>query len=314
MELWAYFSRGVESPVQRVTHGQRDIAAASRLATKDISWRTTDGRTLSGRFVYRTDMPFPPAKPGPVVVWQEGGPGGQMMDSFGAGVESPYSLLPQFGIPVFVANAAGRSVQDAQFFSDMAAGKNFGQLDIRQIKEGVDELVRRKLVDAGRVGITGCSYGGYFTLQSIRTYPGFYAAANAQCSLTDLFEEFTFGYTPFVSYLMGRAPMADPDEYVKDAPFYGAKDVTTPTLLFHGTDDFLPVALIQSYHDELDVRKVPVTFLRVHGEGHGFRIPASQDYASQLQLKFFRDRLGVADTSPTHPAAVYLPVVYGGNP
>ena len=28
------------------------------------------------------------------------------------------------------------------------------------------------------MGITGCSYGGYFTLQSMRTYPGFYAAGN----------------------------------------------------------------------------------------------------------------------------------------
>ena len=89
-------------------------------------------------------MPFPPAKPGPVVVWQQGGPGGQMTNDFGASVESPYSMLPQFGIPVFMANAAGRTVQDAQFYSDMAEGRNFGQLDIQQIKEGVDALVARE--------------------------------------------------------------------------------------------------------------------------------------------------------------------------
>lgn len=314
MELWSASLSDVSGTAKALTSDGEDVKEASRLKTADVSWTSSDGRLMTGRFVYREDMPFPPAKPGPVVVWQQGGPGGQMTDDFGTSVESPYSLLPQFGIPVFMANAAGRSVQDAQFFSDMAEGKNFGQLDIRQVKEGVDELVRRRLVDPARVGITGCSYGGYFTLQSTRTYPGYYAAANAQCSLMDLFEEFTFGYTPFVSYLMGRAPMADPDEYIKDAPFYGAKDVTTPTLLFAGTEDFLPAVLNHNYHDDLDARGIPVTFLRVEGEGHGFQYDTSQDYAAQLQLKFFRDRLGVADTSPAGPPkGIFLPVLYSGR-
>jgi dienelactone hydrolase len=315
MELWAASLSDVSGTAKALTSDGADVAEASRLKTADVTWTGSDGRLMTGRFVYREDMPFPPAKPGPVVVWQQGGPGGQIVDDFGTSVEAPYSLLPQFGIPVFMANAAGRSVQDAQFFSDMAEGRNFGQLDIKQVKEGVEELVRRRLVDPERVGITGCSYGGYFTLQSVRTYPDFYAAANAQCSLMDLFEEFTFGYTPFVSYLMGRAPMADPDEYSKDAPLYGAKDVTTPMLLFDGTEDFLPVALNQVYHDDLDARGVPVTFLRVEGEGHGFQYEATQDYAAQLQLKFFRDLLGVADTSPAGgPKGIFLPVLYSGQP
>jgi dipeptidyl aminopeptidase/acylaminoacyl peptidase len=314
MELWTADAANVAGTARAVTTDGAAVAEASRLKSATVTWTTSDGKTLTGLYVYREDMPYPPAKPGPVVVWQQGGPGGQIVDDFGTHVEAPYSLLPQFGIPVFLANAAGRTVQNEQFYSDMAAGRNFGQLDIQQIKEGVDALVARKLVDPKKVGITGCSYGGYFTLQSIRTYPGVYAAANAQCSLSDLFEEFTFGYTPFVAYLMGRAPMADPAEYLKDAPFYGSKDVTTPTLLFHGKQDFLPVSLIQQYHDELDARHVPVTFLRVNNEQHGFSNAKSQLYAAQLQLNFFRDRLGVADTSP--PAKikpVYLPIAHRGQ-
>jgi dipeptidyl aminopeptidase/acylaminoacyl peptidase len=309
MELYHLDPASPGASPQAVTQDNAALAGESRLKTARITW-TSGGRTLEGLYVFRDDMPFPPATPGPVVVWQQGGPGGQMVNDFGTSVESPYSLLPQFGIPVFMANAAGRSVQDAQFFSDMAEGRNFGQLDIQQIKEGVEALVARKIVDRERVGITGCSYGGYFTLQSIRTYPDFYAAANAQCSLTDLFEEFTFGYTPFVSYLMGRAPTADPEEYAKDSPLYGSKDVRTPTLLFHGSEDFLPVALIANYHDQLEEADVPVQFLRVAGEGHGLGMPNSQLYAAQLQLEFFRSRIGVADTSPARPQPVFLPVAY----
>ncbi|MEO8084236.1 MAG: prolyl oligopeptidase family serine peptidase [Ardenticatenales bacterium] len=285
---------------------------AAELRTEPVSWTTSNGRRMSGVIVHRAADAWPPAKPGPLVVWQQGGPGGQMTNDYGGSVESPYSVLPHFGLPVFIANAAGRSVQDAQFFGDMAEGRNFGQLDIAQIKEGVESLSRARLVDPRRVGITGCSYGGYFTLQSLRTYPDFYAAGNAQCSLTDLTEEFTFGYTPFIAYLMGRTPFVDPQEYLKDSPFYGTKDITAPSLLFQGTDDFLPVPLMANIHDQLEANGTEVTFLRVEGEGHGFGNPHSQAYAGQLQLEFFRKHLlrELPDLpEPPHGGTIYLPAV-----
>jgi dipeptidyl aminopeptidase/acylaminoacyl peptidase len=159
------------------------------------------------------------------------------------------------------------------------------------------------------VGVTGCSYGGYFTLQSIRTYPDFYAAANPQCSLADLTEEFTFGYTPFISYLMGRAPMADIDEYLKDSPMYGTNQVKTPTLIFHGRNDFLPFQLINNIHDQIEENGTEVTFLRVAEEGHGFGFPTSQAYAQQLQIDFFRRHLGIDAFTPPTSYEIFLPAL-----
>ena len=139
-----------------------------------------------------------------------------------------------------------------------------------------------------------------------------YAAGNAQCALSDLTEEFTFGYTPFISYLMGRTPFVDPDEYLKDSPFYGSKDIKTPTLLFQGTNDFLPVPLMTNIHDQLEANGTEVTFLRVEGEGHGFGSPDSQAYAGQLQLEFFRKHLlrELPDLpEPPHGGRIFLPAV-----
>jgi dipeptidyl aminopeptidase/acylaminoacyl peptidase len=195
----------------------------------------------------------------------------------------------------------------------MAHGTNYGQLDIRQIKEGIDYLVAQGAVDPERVGVTGCSYGGYFTLQSLRTYPELYAAANPQCSLVDLTEEFTFGYTPFVSYLMGRSPLDNPAEYLRDSPFYGTNGIETPTLIFHGTDDFLPVALINNVHDQIEANGTPVKMLRVKGEGHGFGLPTSQMYAAQEQLLFFRQYLAMDEWVPPEPHAIYLPFTIDGD-
>jgi len=295
MELWSADVADVQGSAAPVTIANEAVAEASHLAAHPVAWTTSDGAELSGILVMHEDAGYPPAEPGPLVVWQQGGPGGQMTNDFGTSVEGPYSVLPHFGLPVLVVNAAGRTVGDPAFFSAMADGTHFGQLDIDQIKEGVDALVARGIVDPDRVGITGCSYGGYFALQSIRRHPELYAAANAQCSLVDLFEEFTYGFAPFVAYLTGTAPMADPAEYLADSPLYGSKDVTTPTLLFHGTEDFLPFQLLNNYHDQLMLNGTPVSFLRVAGEEHGFGYEASQRYAAQLQLEWFRDHLGVPD-------------------
>jgi len=328
LELWVSGSNGAVTgnPARELTYFNRDVRFASNVKWADVTW-TSGGATLHGIFVYPETMTFPPARPGPVVVWQQGGPGGQMTNDFGGSVESPYTLLPNFGIPAFMANAAGRSVQTTQFFADMADGRNFGQLDIQQIKDGVDHLVRQGIVDAKRVGLTGCSYGGYFTFQSLRSFPGFYAAGNPQCSLVDLTEEFTFGYTPFISYLMGRAPMADPAEYLKDSPMYGTKDMRTPALIFHGTKDFLPVPLINNIHDQIDANGVDVTFFRAKGYPHGLGSATDdngdyilgsevtgQAYAFQLQLEFFREYLDVAKVDVSNrPSTVFMPALNNGS-
>ncbi len=307
--LEVYRVDGEASQPRQVTEINTGAAEASDLSYQPVSWTDASGQELHGIYIHHAEEAFPPQRPGPMVVWQQGGPGGQMVNDFGASVESPYSILPNFGIPVFVANAAGRTVKSPQFYSDMAEGTNFGQLDIEQIKLGVEQLIADGVADPARVGITGCSYGGYFTMQSTRTYPDFYAAANPQCSLTDLLEEFNFGYTPFISYLMGRVPMAEAAEYLRDSPMYGAKDVTTPNLIFHGTEDFLPLPLINNIHDQLEENGTPVTFLRVEGEGHGFGNPASQAYAAQLQLEFFRELLVDPPYEPQPPQGIYLPIL-----
>jgi dienelactone hydrolase len=283
------------------------VESGNGLAVEDVSWRAPDGQTIHGLYVHDAATPFPPPEPGPLVVWQAGGPGGQMTNDYGSVVESPYSILPHFGLPVLVANAVGRAVQTPGFFQAMADDDNFGQLDIDEIRSGVNALARRGIVHPDRVGVTGCSYGGYFTWQSLRAYPDLYAAGNPQCSLVDLTEEFTFGYTPFIAYLMGRAPTADPAEYLRDSPLYGVKDITSPVLIFHGVEDFLPVNLLTNAHDDLAMRGVEVRFLRVAGEGHGFGSPDSERYAAQEQIRFFRRHLVEAEVGPAWGRAIYLP-------
>ncbi len=304
-EVWRWDA--ASGVARQLTHLFDGVAQTSRLRSTAVEWVASDGTPMRGLMVHHEDTFFPPSAPSPIVFWQQGGPGGQMWNDFGASVESPYSLLPHFGLPVLIANAAGRSIRSPEFYRALADGQNFGQVDIRQIKDGIDQLAAHGWVDAQRVGLTGCSYGGYFTLQSLRTYPTTYAAVNPQCSLVDLTNEFTFGYAPLISYLMGSSPFADVAEYLRDSPLYGLAGVRTPTLIFHGADDFLPVPLMHNVHDELEANGAPVRFLRFTGEGHGLRRASSQKLAAQEQILFFRRYLGVESFAPTPRSRIYLP-------
>jgi dipeptidyl aminopeptidase/acylaminoacyl peptidase len=293
---------GTAEAVTNLNEGQRTTAG---LKYETIEYTTSSGFDVAGVYVYPGDWSFPPAEPKPVVVWQQGDPGGQMSNSWATSVENPHSLLPSFGVPLFLVNGAGRESNGAEYFAAMYDGTNFGQRDIEDVIDGVEHLISMGVVDGAAVGVTGCSYGGYFTLQGISSHPDFFAAGNTQCTLNDLLYEYNFGWTPTIAALMGLSVTEDPDEYLKDSPFYNVGAIKTPLLIFHGTNDFLPYEHMTNVHDQLEGNGVATRFLRAHGYGHGFGSAAgdqggrkAQRYAFQLQLTWFREHLGLDGPSP----------------
>ena len=183
-----------------------------------------------------------------------------------------------------------------------------GKLDTAQMAE---------VVDPARVGITGCSYGGYFTLQSLATYPNTYSVGNAQCSLNDMMYEFNFGWSPFLAYLIGDTPTGNPAEYIKDSPTYNAYKIESPLLIFHGTMDFLFFEHLTNVHDQVKANGVDARFFRPIGYGHGIggvtdpltnrpvpnAGPMGQRFAFQLQLDWFRKHLGLTPSLAFDAAA-----------
>jgi len=290
-EMYLAETQDVAGTARALTDLNAGLRQTSDINFEPIRYTTSAGYELEGIYVYPGDWPFPPPEPKPVVVWQQGGPGGQITNSWGTTVESPYSLLPNFGLPVFLVNGSGRVSNGRQFYSDMADGRNFGQRDILDVKEGVERLIALGVADPAAVGVTGCSYGGYFTLQSMAEFPDLYAAGNAQCSLNDLLWEYHFGWAHTIAYLMGGTPAGAWQDYFRASPTYRAGSIRAPLLVFHGTNDFLPFEHMTNVHDQVEMNGVPARFLRALGEGHGFGAAATQRYAMQLQLDWFRRHL-----------------------
>ena len=282
---------------QQLTQINAAVTNVSNTRMDAVSFTLANGQTRDGWLIQATDATFPPADV-PIVIWQDGGPGFMMNNRWGASVEVPFALLPNFDMAVLVVPLAGREGYGADFFNTLYDNTNFGQFDIDEMAEISQQMVDDGWVAPGQLGISGCSYGGYFALQSIARYPDLYTAANPQCALIDLVIEWSRGYATTMPFIQGPlTPYTNPQEYQDDSPSYNVDQMIAPVLTFHGTTDFLPITLNENLHQQLLDQDVPAQMIRFIGEGHGLRAPSSQLYAAQEQLDWFRTYL-VAQPDP----------------
>lgn len=276
--------------VTRLTWFNEEIRATLGLRQDPVSFRLRNGDVRSGVLIQKAGAPFPPRNV-PIVLWQEGGPGPQLRNEWYSIVERPYALLPSFDYALLVVPTAGDAGLDAAAFNALADGSNFGSVDIDELAEVTRQAIARGWTSQGKVGITGCSYGGYTVMQSIVRHPDLYAAANVQCGLVDLFTEWTRGYDALMPFYMGLPPFDNPGEYRADSPIYNVSRIRTPLLTFHGTEDFLPIVQNENLHLQLYNRGVPARMVKFVGEGHGLGDPANQLYAAQELVRWFRTHL-----------------------
>jgi dipeptidyl aminopeptidase/acylaminoacyl peptidase len=275
----------------RLSWVNEDLREFSKTRQDPVSFKLKNGQTRTGVLIQPAGAPFPP-KNTKVVVWQEGGPGGPMNNTWQALVEAPYALLPNFGFALLVTPVAGREGYGPAVLNSLSERTNFGQIDIDEQAEIVNQMIAKGWTSKGKIGITGCSYGGYFTWQSIIRYPTLYSAANPQCSLIDLVTEWKRGYDVALPFLEGATPYAAPDEYRKDSPSYNAAKIKTPVLSFHGTEDFLPVTLNENLHLMLVEQGTPARMIKYAGAGHGIVSSADYEfYGAQEQIQWFRTYL-----------------------
>ena len=274
------------APPEQLTDINAEVAAVNQVQVNTVRFETRNG-VREGFLIQPAGAPFPPAQ-SPIVFWQQGGPGFSMTNEFAIEVEMPFNLLPNFGISVLSVPLAGREGFGSEFYRLQADGTNFGQVDIIEGVDIASQLIGQGWTTNDQLGVTGCSYGGYYSAQAITRFPDVFGAANPQCSLLDALTEWQLGYSSLLSYLTGVTPMEAPEAYQYISPLYGADRVKTPTLIFHGSGDFLQIDVARNFHDVIEANGVPVTLYEFEGVGHSIFDLGLQRTAAQLQIDFFR--------------------------
>ena len=275
--------------VTRWTESELGGLVATELSQPQlIRWKSFDGLEITG-FHYH-----PPARfsgPRPVIVNIHGGPESQFRPVF-IGRSNYY--LNELGIAIIYPNVRGSS----------GYGKTFVGLDngmkredsVKDIGALLDWIGTRPELDAGRVMITGGSYGGYMTLAVATHYDD-----RIRCAVD------VVGISNFNTFLkntesyrrdLRRAEYGDERDpamaafFERIAPLNNAGRITRPLFVVQGGND-PRVPRTESEQMVARVREngTPVWYLMATDEGHGFAKKSNADFQFYATVMFVRQFL-----------------------
>lgn len=254
-----------------------------RLEPPELTTVETDDGHVLDVLVYRPagEGPFP------TIVSVYGGPHAQqVLAGWGPTVAMRRQWLRSLGFLVVVADNRGAAGRGLAF--EGAIRWNLGDVEVRDQVTVVRELARRGLVDPGRVGINGWSYGGYLSALALAKEPGVFTAAVAGAPVTSW-----DGYdTHYTERYLGT-PSANPDGYSRSsvmAHVEGMRD--RHLMLIHGLIDEnvhfrhsarLIAALIDA--------RIPYELFLLPNERHSPRAEADRVYLEERIRDFFVEHL-----------------------
>ena len=200
----------------------------------------------------------------PLIVDIHGGPHGAFYDAF----VPVQQVLATHGYIVLAVNPRGSSTYGRDFLK--AVMGDWGGEDYLDIMAALDDVNSRPYVDAGRLGITGYSYGGFMSSWIIGHDTRFKAAVvGAPCiNLSSMYGTSDIGVT-FGERQWGGMRVDALDAFLERSPLTYAPNVETPVLLLHGEDDArCPIEQSEQYFVALKRLGKEVEFVRFPGSSH----------------------------------------------
>jgi dipeptidyl aminopeptidase/acylaminoacyl peptidase len=253
-----------------------------------IHWKSWDQRTISA-FLYKPPAKFSGKRP--VIIDIHGGPEGQFRPYF---LQNENYYMNELGIAMIFPNVRGST----------GYGKTFQKLDNGFLREGsykdintlLDWIQTQPDLDAGKVMITGGSYGGFMTLAVATNYNDRICCSVDIVGPSNLvtFLEHTSGYRQDlrrVEYGDERDPKMR--AFLESiAPANKAKNITKPLFVVAGANDPRVPASESAQMVEV-VRKngTPVWWLLGKDEGHGFAKKKNRDYEFYATVEFVKEYL-----------------------
>jgi dipeptidyl aminopeptidase/acylaminoacyl peptidase len=227
----------------------------------------------------------------PLILEIHGGP----FASYGPVFSTDDQLYAAAGYVVLYTNPRGSTSYGEEFAN--LIHHDYPGHDYDDLISAVDAAIATGCVDPDNLFATGGSGGGVLTAWIVGRTHRFKAAATqkpvinwASMALT------TDIYTYVPKYWFGKLPWEDPESYWKRSPLSLIGNVSTPTLVVVGEQDFrTPVSDSEQYYQALQLRGVPTALVKVPGASHGglaSRPSQSAAKASAILAWFDRYRVG----------------------
>jgi dipeptidyl aminopeptidase/acylaminoacyl peptidase len=228
-----------------------------------------------------------PSRRYPTILEIHGGP----YSSYGPVFSTDDQLYAAAGYAVLYVNPRG-STSYGDEFANLIQNNYPGQ-DYDDLMSAVDAAIAAGKSDPDNLFVTGGSGGGVLSAWIVGKTHRFKAAA-VQKPVIDWtsFAGTTDFYPTVTSHWFAKPPWEDPEPYWKRSPLSLVGNVTTPTMVVVGEEDYrTPVSQSEQYYQALQLRGIETAFVKVPGASHGgFTSRPSQSAAKALAILAWFDK------------------------
>ncbi len=269
---------------------------------QSIHYPSSGGRIVHAFFYppQNADYAAAPGSKPPVIVVSHGGPTSMASNTL--------KLATQFwtsrGFGVLDVNYGGSSGFGREYRNALKG--QWGVVDVDDCIAGALYLVDHGFADGERLIIRGGSAGGLTTLCALTFHDVFKAGASyyGVSDLKGLDQDSHKFESHYNEYLIAPAAQAQA-LYQARSPIHHTERLTRPMIFFQGLDDkVVPPQQSSLMVDALKARGVPVAYLAIEGEGHGFRKAQNIARTLEAELYFYRRVFGLS--GPDAAAAVAI--------
>lgn len=266
-----------------VTHAADYMTFTSSTLTpaEDFFWYADDELRIHG-WLYRSARPSKGT-----IVCVHGGPTAHSENTF----DDQIQYFVSQGFTVLDPNYRG-STGYHRIFTEAIKKQGWGGAEQDDIRAGIEALIAAGIAQAGKVGITGTSYGGYSSWCAITRWDTSIIAASAPiCGMTDLridYETTRPDLRPYTEEMMGGSPQNLPEKFHQRSPINFVHNIKGKLLIVQGEQD--PNVTPENLHmvtKALDEHGIPYQTLTFPNEGHGIIRPENQKVLYQALINFF---------------------------
>jgi dipeptidyl aminopeptidase/acylaminoacyl peptidase len=268
----------------RVSNANPQVAGYSLGRYETVQWKSSDGATVEGILVY--PVGYEAGKRYPLIVQLHGGPQSAYTNTFSGGFGTYINIYAANGYAVFQPNYRG-SDNYGQHFRVQIAGDYYTQA-FDDINTGVDDLIKRGIVDSDKMGMMGWSAGGHWCDWTL-THSTRFKAISTGAGASDWISMYaqTDTQQPREFYFKGK-PWENWDHFAAESPIKYIANAKTPTLIHSGTAD-RRVPTPQSDELFMGLKKVgvPVEYINYPNMPHGISDPRYQMVKMVSEFEWF---------------------------
>ncbi len=258
-----FFFPSIDQPAQQLTHFNDTLDFYEQGISEVLEWKVGGDMMCDGVLLYPPD--FDPTVKYPLVLLIHGGPMSAASEHF-----SIFSqvLLAENWL-VFRPNYRGSDHAGNQFQKSII--NNPGTGPGQDIMDGLQEIIRRGIVDENKIAVSGWSYGGFLTSWLIAKHD-IWRVAVAGAAVTDWHDEMATSDAKMFAISAFTAPPGSAEllaQMRQHSPISYSHQIKCPTLILSTSKDRrVPVSQSYKLYHALVDNEVETEFILYPTGGH----------------------------------------------